>query len=417
MKHPLRSFLAVVLMTSAVLAPGKASGFDEAATAVNAIGLDLLRHAFPSGNAALSPYSIQLSLAMVYGGAAGRTMEEMRKTLHYPSAESRLHDSFAELQNQVMGSLAKAKHARQSGAVRGFGEPMTLLVANRLFAERTFRIKEPFLQLLKVFYGAPPDLMDFIENPSGSEKAINAWFASQTQQRIQGVIPEGSITRYSRIVLANAVYFKSDWHEAFSESETRPRPFYLKPGHPVDVPTMKTKNFLCYDRVPGASIVTVPFVGHELRLVLIVPDPHKTLTQVERKLTTASFTKAAQAGIRPVILFLPKFRAEPPSTDLTPFLTKLGLRSATIEEIADFSRITTGKQIYLEHVFHQSRVAIDEHGAEAAAVTAAIMSAGGGGSAHEPEPKIVKVDRPFLYCIQHQPSGACLFLGRVMDPR
>jgi serine protease inhibitor len=33
------------------------------------------------------------------------------------------------------------------------------------------------------------------------------------------------------------------------------------------------------------------------------------------------------------------------------------------------------------------------------------------------EPIHVKVDRPFLYAIQHVPSGACLFIGRVTDPR
>jgi serine protease inhibitor len=33
------------------------------------------------------------------------------------------------------------------------------------------------------------------------------------------------------------------------------------------------------------------------------------------------------------------------------------------------------------------------------------------------EPIEVKVDRPFFYAIQHVPSGACLFVGRVTDPR
>jgi serine protease inhibitor len=34
-----------------------------------------------------------------------------------------------------------------------------------------------------------------------------------------------------------------------------------------------------------------------------------------------------------------------------------------------------------------------------------------------PPPVEVKVDRPFLYAIQHVPSGVCLFLGRVTNPR
>jgi len=33
------------------------------------------------------------------------------------------------------------------------------------------------------------------------------------------------------------------------------------------------------------------------------------------------------------------------------------------------------------------------------------------------KPPEVHVDRPFLFAIQHLNSGACLFFGRVTDPR
>jgi serine protease inhibitor len=33
------------------------------------------------------------------------------------------------------------------------------------------------------------------------------------------------------------------------------------------------------------------------------------------------------------------------------------------------------------------------------------------------QPVEVRVDRPFIYAIQHVPSGVCLFLGRVTDLR
>jgi serine protease inhibitor len=32
-------------------------------------------------------------------------------------------------------------------------------------------------------------------------------------------------------------------------------------------------------------------------------------------------------------------------------------------------------------------------------------------------PLEIRVDRPFAFAIQHTKSGACLFLGRVTDPR
>jgi serine protease inhibitor len=34
-----------------------------------------------------------------------------------------------------------------------------------------------------------------------------------------------------------------------------------------------------------------------------------------------------------------------------------------------------------------------------------------------PPPVEVKIDRPFIYAIQHVPTSVCLFLGRVTDPR
>jgi serine protease inhibitor len=35
----------------------------------------------------------------------------------------------------------------------------------------------------------------------------------------------------------------------------------------------------------------------------------------------------------------------------------------------------------------------------------------------ESKPVELRVDHPFLFAIQHRSSGACLFLGRITDPR
>ena len=54
-----------------------------AANAINALGIDLLAREAQGKNALLSPYSIQAALAMTYAGAAGKTRDEMRATLHW----------------------------------------------------------------------------------------------------------------------------------------------------------------------------------------------------------------------------------------------------------------------------------------------------------------------------------------------
>ena len=86
---------------------------------------------------------------------------------------------------------------------------------------------------------------------------------------------------------------------------------------------------------------------------------------------------------------------------------------------ANFDKMAPRKPndyLYLSQVFHKTFIAVDEKGTEAAAATTAAMMATSAIVRRSP-PIEVKVDRPFVYAIQHVPSGACLFLGRVIDPR
>jgi len=53
---------------------------------------------------------------------------------------------------------------------------------------------------------------------------------------------------------------------------------------------------------------------------------------------------------------------------------------------------------------------------QAAAATALAMRFGSA-VVEKPKPIEVHVDHPFMFAIQHAPSGVCLFLGRVTDPR
>jgi len=70
----------------------------------------------------------------------------------------------------------------------------------------------------------------------------------------------------------------------------------------------------------------------------------------------------------------------------------------------------------ISEVFHKTFIELDEKGTEAAAATAVAM-AYAGAAAPTQKPIELKADRPFLFAIQHAASGACLFLGRVSDPR
>jgi serpin B len=74
--------------------------------------------------------------------------------------------------------------------------------------------------------------------------------------------------------------------------------------------------------------------------------------------------------------------------------------------------MTTDGPLAISDVLHQTYVAVDEAGTEAAAATAVVM---GETSARLTQQELV-LDRPFLYVVHDTAHGTPLFVGRVADP-
>jgi serpin B len=410
-------------LASAAESPAPASPAS-AAKAVNSLGLDLLAKETPAdANALLSPYSIQTALAMTFAGAAGATRTEMARVLHYTGEEAELHQSFAALQ-QALDEVAKntALSAERAARQGGHSEPVTLTAANRLFGQKSYEFRAPFLALLKDTYGAPFQPVDFVRSPAEATKEINDWVEQQTRQRIRDLIPPSSLGTDTRLVLVNAIYLKAPWAEAFPASATQPRPFHVKGGPAQDVPTMVRQGRFGYEKREAFSVVTIPYSGGEIQLLILLPPETNGLAALEAKLTPELLALGANPGMADVILHLPKFKLEPPLLKLGQALKSLGMKSAFDQPSgsADFDRMAPRKPddyLYISEVFHKTFLALDEKGTEAAAATAVAMMRATAVLMEKPAPVVVRVDHPFLFAIQHRRSGACLFWGRITDPR
>src|SRR5205814_2138770 len=143
-----------------------AADFDLAVKATNEIGIDLHRQlARGDDNLCLSPYSIQSALAMTFAGADGDTKTEMARVLHFPNEGDAIHASFAALQSSL-GEMSQktAKIAEQSQKHSGPSEPITLSIANHLFAQSGYDFRDAFQALVKKIYGAPFETLDFKKN-------------------------------------------------------------------------------------------------------------------------------------------------------------------------------------------------------------------------------------------------------------
>ena len=401
-----------------------ATNFDLAAKATNELGVDLYRQLSGSdGNLCISPYSIDNALAMTFAGADGETRSEMARVLHFPNGGA-VPASFSSLQQSLEQMSAKTVElVKDSKKFGGASEPITLNIANRLFAQKGYHFREAFLSLVKQNFGGAFEPVDFVIDPAAAAQHINKWVADQTHDKIRDLIPAEALNKLTRLVLANALYLKAPWADAFSDKTTQPELFFVRGGDPVDVPMMRKRSeHFGYARRQGFTVVSLPYVGDDLQFVVLLPDDVNGLRTLKSKVTADILADCAKLEQRDVDLHLPKFKLQPPTIALAETFQALGMKTAfdIPHGSANFDKIAPRKPndyLYISNIFHKTFIDVDEKGTEAAAATAVVMMRATGLAQPKPPPIEVKVDRPFVYAIQHAPSGVCLFLGRVTDPR
>lgn len=351
-----------------------------------------------SDNLFFSPHSISIALAMTYAGAEGNTELEMADALHFDHPEPLLHEAFNRLDLDL---------AQRSEVEVASGEPPILDVVNATWGQIGFDFVDAFLDTLAVNYGAGMNLMDFATDPEGSRQQINQWVEDATAERIEDLLPAGSITGNTRLVLTNAIYFKGSWVTPFEASQTSPAGFETLGGSTVQAPTMHGTLRAPYAERDGYAVVELPFSGEEIALQLIVPDAGR-FAEIEAALDQGEYDAAVAAlSEHDVTLAVPKFQMREP-LDLQPPLKALGMVDAF--GAADFSGLSPGGGLAITDVLHQGFLEVDEQGAEAAAATAVVL-----GESAAPIATLT-VDRPFLVTIVDRPTGALLFVGRVADP-
>jgi serpin B len=414
-----------------------------AAESINTLGIDLLlKLNTPASNTLLSPYSLQCALVLAYAGAEGDTKTEMGQVLHYPPDDVDIRGSFASL-NEMLDATCRESNAETERLNRDLQmlrdhmhgkdmkwfeemnlpevvEPFVLSVANRVFLQTGFDLRASFMDLLKSEHPAAFESLDFSRDPAGAVEYINAWVEEQTRKRIRNLIPDGSLDRRTRIVLANAIYLKARWSEPFQKTATGDLPFHLQTGETIKVPTMNSALGVGFSRREGFIALTLPYDLGDIHFVILMPDCIDGLTELARKLNPKLLEECSALAGREVILHLPKFWIEPPVMQFSKEFQALGMKTAfdIPRGSANFEGIAPRHEddyLAISEIFHKTFISLDENGTEAAAATALGFAALGGG--FEMQKDEVYIDRPFFFAIQHRRSGACLFLGYLADPR
>ena len=255
---------------------------------------------------------------------------------------------------------------------------------------------------------------DIVKGADGVVQGIDTAGAKQAGRSSPDPIAPGPLADSNALEIVNEVYLKATWPTVFPEGATKPWPFAARNRQFVNVPTMTVQADFGYWKRVTFSVIALPYSNGDLQFLIFLPERGVSLQNLERTLTTADLTKLTDCPAASLILYLPKFKLEPTTLSLSETLSRLGLKSAFVPGEADFRRMDSSRDLYIARVLHKAYLALDEQGTEAAATTALDLAMG---LAETRPPVEVHVDRPFLFAVQHIPSGAFLFIGRVTDPR
>ena len=258
--------------------------------------------------------------------------------------------------------------------------------------------------------------MDFAGQPAESRETINTWVEERTVGKIKDLIPEGSLSMDTALVLINAIYFKGTWEKQFKKEYTRKVPFFIKENEETEVDMMCGECLEFpngYSRELKCLIVELPYVSNELSMVVLLPREKEGLSQLEEKLNSTNLQSMFDnLRERKIEVFLPKFKMEQ-SLRLSETLSGLGMKDFFQRGVADLSGMDGTRNLYVSKVVHKACIDVNEEGTEAAAATAALIAV-------EMSTMCANLqfyaDHPFMFLIMEKKSSSVLFLGRYAKP-
>ena len=350
-----------------------------------------------------SPLSITYVLGMVNDAAVGETERELEQTLGFREGSIQAVNEYCK---NLIDNLPKVD------------PKVTLNIANAIFVNKNFTLKEQFQQDMKTYYDAKAEALDF-KAPETLDH-INGWCKEKTNDMIPAILDEVDpmIVTY----LLNAIYFKADWASKFDQKNTREETFSTESSS-TQLPMMHQNVLILYAKNDIFSSVSIPYGNGEWDMIVMLPEEGKTTDDIITNLATYGLsmygfcsTMGDQFRSHEVDLKLPRFETESDTNEignegLIGLLRKMGINRAFNGQ-AEIPNMCNAA-VYIDMMRQKAKIKVNEEGSGAAAVTiaATTFSSLEGGPIEYPKATF-HANRPFVYCIRENSSGVILFVGK-----
>ncbi|NLL06751.1 MAG: proteinase IV [Clostridiaceae bacterium] len=339
-------------------------------------------------NIFFSPFSISMALSMPYQGAETTTKEAMAKTLNYTGI------STEEINQSYVEHLSYFKRLYPQ---------LTLDVANSIWVQKGFEVKESFLEKNKEVFNAKSSFLNFRDNDACD--TMNKWISDATKGKINNLI-NPPIDESVKMYLMNAIYFNASWTDQFNEEQTSQGVFKNIQGKNKVVWMMNRIGGYNYAKTQEFQAIELPYCARNISMYCILPQNNNVNDFIaEFDVDKWNEIKSNLSRKSNVSVSIPRFKNEYKPENLKGKLAELGMEEA-FSEGADFSGIA--KDSYIDDVLHKAVIEMTESGTEAAASTVI--------SIVTPSiPESFVADNPFMYVIADNETGTILFMGKVVD--
>ncbi|KAL9446118.1 hypothetical protein AB3S75_013901 [Citrus x aurantiifolia] len=376
------------------------------------VALSLTKHVAlteaKDSNLVFSPSSIHVLLSLISAGSNGPTLDQLLSFLKSKSNDQ-LNTFASELVAVVFAD------GSPSGGPR-------LSVANGVWIDKSLSLKNTFKQVVDNVYKAASNQVDFQTKAAEVSREVNMWAEKETNGLVKEVLPPDSVDNSTRLIFANALYFKGAWNETFDSSKTKDYDFHLLNGGSIKVPFMTSKKNQFVSAFDGFKVLGLPYKqGEDKRrfsMYFFLPDAKDGLpTLLEKMGSESKFLDHHLPSQRVEVgdFRIPRFKISF-GIEVSKVLKGLGLVLPFSGEgggLAEMVDSPVGKNLYVSSIFQKSFIEVNEEGTEAAAASAATVVLR---SILLLEKIDFVADHPFVFMIRENMTGLVMFVGHVLNP-
>jgi serpin B len=249
---------------------------------------------------------------------------------------------------------------------------------------------------------------------------VNLWIEKETKGLIKGILPRGSVDSLTRLIFANALYFKGAWEQPFRTSETKDYDFHLLNGNVVKVPFMTSKKRQYISSFDGFKVLGLEYEQGEderdFSFYLFLPNEKDGLPALIDKVASESkFLEHKLPCVKVEVgkFLIPKFNISF-GIETSELLKELGLvLPFSMGGLTKMAESPVSEELFVSNIIQKSFIEVNEEGTKAAAVIGATLRTF---SPCRPKPIDFVADHPFLFFIREDFSGTILFSGQVLNP-